>query len=83
MTVQPFVLSVGSPELVEGRAKSKDTILQVGKFPYVCANTRSMAATISWTWDRDSSNALFSPGARSISMTFSTPPAPIRTGTQK
>lgn len=50
---------------------------------YAWASTLSMAPTSSCTRDRERSNAPFSSGVRSISMTCSTPPAPISTGTQK
>lgn len=45
------------------------------------ASTLAVASTSSWTCDTDTATSFFSCSVSAISRTFSTPPAPICTGT--
>jgi hypothetical protein len=66
----------------KGRPRIDDQIEKMA-FIYPAARILSIAWTISLTWLRETWSISFSRAARSISMIFSTPPAPIMTGTQK
>src|SRR5689334_19342658 len=72
-----------------GDGDSRPTKERTGILPlsvslsYLDPETRSIAATSSFTCDSETSNSCFSRAESCTSMTFSTPPAPIITGTPK